>query len=565
MGCKQVKIYPTANDSQTTTSTSKSTRKTSDIDLSSLDPNAFNSKLCQQRQNAIDNMTYRRTIDSWTASSIQQLVNYIKEFSSNKNTVDKAWIIFYWISQNISYDDASYFSGRIPTQATENVFQSKKAVCEGYACLFKKLCDEIGLKCEKISGYAKGYSYNPRKSAFDDVNHAWNVLQIDDHWYFIEATWGSGHIEKGKRFKKELDTHNFFCRPEHMIYKHLPTDNKWQLLARPITMNEYLRLPNTHSAFFELGLEIVTPKYSQTVHLQSGKSYAELLVKTPDDVELLGSLKDSLEGEDIEGAAQVYFDRQKSLWICQFAPQRNGMHNITIFAKKKTSPGSFHGAIEFILDVKDLKTFNSYPHTWSHFYEYGLQIVAPNNSRSAVWPVGASYCEILIHSPENVLLSGDIKYDDQTIEQGNLVQYDIEKRIWQCLFAPTHTGLHKITIFAKNVKDGDVSHCAVRFDLNVNELKQPMSFPLTYGGFQERKCKIYEPLNGILKRNTDVTFYCRIPDAKEVNLTVDSNWLVAEGYEKNVLKRTIKVGTQDVSVWTKYGNSYTGVLKYKVT
>ncbi|CAF1195353.1 unnamed protein product [Didymodactylos carnosus] len=537
------------------------------ISLAPLDTDAFNPKLCLERQNAIDDVSLRKTIDLWKPSSIQQLIEFINKLSTNKTQIEKVWIIFYWISQNISYDDESYFSGNIPSQRADDVFRSKKAVCEGYASLFKRLCDETGLACEKVSGYAKGYSFNARKPAFDDTNHAWNVVKIEYHYYFIESTWGTGHMAENKKFKRELEAHYFLSQPAHMIYNHLPVDEKWQLLARPITMTEYLSMPQTHAAFFEFDLQVVSPHNSHAISIHKDKYYAEILICCPDDIELSGSLKESTNGQKVKGADKVYFDRQNSLWRCQFAPRKNGMHDITIFAKKKSSEGTFSEAVDFIFDIKDLKTFISFPHTWSHFYEYDLEIVAPLYSGSVVCPIGASYCEILIRCPDDVKLSGHIEQGGQRIQQGDFIQYIAEKELWQCLFAPKSDGLHEITIFAKKLDEKESkSHCVVQFDLHVKDLKQSMTFPLTYETFQLRKCRLYEPLNGTLKKGTEATIHCLLPGATEVNMTVDSEWLSAQGYENNVFKRTIKVGSQGVSLWAKYAKnlSYSGVLKYTV-
>ncbi|CAF1340556.1 unnamed protein product [Didymodactylos carnosus] len=303
-----------------------------------------------------------------------------------------------------------------------------------------------------------------------------------------------------------------------MIYNHFPNEEKWQLLAGPITMQEYLSMPETHAAFFEFNLQVISPQNSHAISLQKDKYYGEILVRCPDDTELSGSLKESTDEQTVKGADKVYFDRQKSLWRCQFAPRKNGMHDITIYAKKKSSEGTFAGAVLFIFDVKDLKTFISFPRTWFHFYEYDLEVVAPLHSGSVVWPVGASYCEILIRCPDDVQLSGHIG-KGQRIQQGELIQYNAEKELWQCLFAP-----------------------------------------------KKRKCHLYEPLNGILKKGAAATIHCRLPGATEVNMTVDSKWLTAQGYENNVLKRTIKVGSQDMSLWAKYdkNSSYSSVLTYTV-
>ncbi|CAF4405235.1 unnamed protein product, partial [Rotaria socialis] len=54
-------------------------------DIEAADPYAFNTSFIRQRQKAIDNHSYRSTIQSWRPNSLQQLVNAIKSLSENKS------------------------------------------------------------------------------------------------------------------------------------------------------------------------------------------------------------------------------------------------------------------------------------------------------------------------------------------------------------------------------------------------------------------------------------------------------------------------------------------------
>ena len=285
------------------------------IDLTCVDTHTFTPTVCQERQVAIDNISYRRAVDQWQPKSIEQLVNFIKELSANKNEIEKAWVIFYWISKNIRYDTIAYFGNNIGSQASTNVFMSRKVVCERYPTLYADLCTKIGLQCRKVSGYAKGYSFNPRQTSFEKTNHAWNILTLNNgRSYFIESTWGSGHLDDSThQYRAKLVPFYFMCRPEHMIYGHLPENPQWQLLAYPLTMKQYLMLPRTHEKFFELNLNIVSPVCTHKIILMAGETYGEVLIVIPaNDVELSGSLRDE-SNTKIEGGDFVYFDPNQNL------------------------------------------------------------------------------------------------------------------------------------------------------------------------------------------------------------------------------------------------------------
>ncbi|CAM4989646.1 unnamed protein product, partial [Rotaria socialis] len=87
------------------------------------------------------------------------------------------------------------------------------------------------------------YDYIPKQSTFTTANHAWNVIRLNSHWYFIDSTWGAGHLDKYRRYKKQLDPHYFLTEPKHMIYSHLPENPRWQLLSPTISMPQFTMLP----------------------------------------------------------------------------------------------------------------------------------------------------------------------------------------------------------------------------------------------------------------------------------------------------------------------------------
>jgi transglutaminase/protease-like cytokinesis protein 3 len=151
------------------------------VEIKVADPQAFNNSFVQQRQQAMDNQSYRSTIESWHPKSLQQLVDFIKYLSRNKSLIDCHWIIFYWITLNIEYDTVSYFRKNHASQTAQDIFRTKKGVCAGYANLYKYLCDQLNISCEIVSGYSKGYGFHDSKSALSETDHAWNVVKIDNH------------------------------------------------------------------------------------------------------------------------------------------------------------------------------------------------------------------------------------------------------------------------------------------------------------------------------------------------------------------------------------------------
>jgi hypothetical protein len=649
------------------------------------DPQAFNNLIVQQRQQAIDNPSYRSTIKSWHPNSLAQLVETIKVFSKRKNLVDRHWIIFYWIACNIEYDAVSYFAKDYKDQSAEGVFRTRKGVCAGYANIYKYLCDQLQMPCHVVGGYAKGYGFGNQEGVPTEPDHAWNVVEIDHHLYLMESTWGAGHLNKEKSFARKLNSYYFLPRPNEMIYHHLPKDNKWQLLRTPINMTQYLHMPKVHPTYFELnielvsplnqahvdlfqdkpyalvllrapsdvqliadlrlqnekivgghrvifdhqkqlyscyfapsnigkhkitiygkrrmiesksydemldltldvkqmpqdpisfpetwekyfdlGLEVITPQNTHLIKVNNGATHAEIRIKTPDNVELLGQLMNTNAGKVI-GGNRVYYDRRKNIWRCNFAPDRDDIFEALIMAKKKNDPGGYTSVVSFKIEAKQIQSPPlSYPETWQLFYDLGLKIEAPRNRSKAVWADNASYAEVLIQAPDDIELLCSIEYNNVTIENGSLAQFDSNKKLWQLLFAPEQTGLHELIVYGKRNAGNELSSApVVKFYLDVTNLRRPMKFPLIYTKFQTNKCQIYTPMNGILKKGSVVPIHCVIPGAIDVNLMVDSNWLKSEGYKDPILQRQITVGSKEVAIYAKYDqkSNYDGLVNYAV-
>ena len=355
------------------------------IDLLPVDPNAFNPIFCRQRQEAIDNHSYRIAVNSWKSKSLQDVVKFILELSTGKSVIDRAWIVFYWVSQNIEYDVDGYFNGHHRHQTAKDVFNSRKGVCDAFGTIFETLCSHVKIECKKIGGYAKGYGFQIGQKSFNRVDHAWNVIRLDGHWYLIDSTWGTGHLDRNRCNQKELDPFYFLVRPEQMIYRHLPVDSQWQLLKRPISMDEFLRLPYVQPIFFELNLDIIEPHHCSMVSFNAKLGFAEVWVRSSPETRLIGDIE-RIGSEKLKNADLVQYDSKRQLWQCLLAPQCGGFHTLTLFARREKSTkldetnekASYSDAIQFGLDAPtDLKSTKTFPITYGLFTEYRCQLFEP--------------------------------------------------------------------------------------------------------------------------------------------------------------------------------------------
>jgi hypothetical protein len=184
------------------------------------------------------------------AEYVRQAAAYIVQNAGN--SFDKVKKAHDLVALTIRYDAASFLAGRDAPQDYASVVKRRLAVCEGYSNLFKKLCDEIDVECEVVHGYARGAGSSPFTDENpSDSNHAWNMVNIEGAWYFIDSTWDAGHL-RGSNFQADYETDYLFIRPEHFIYDHFPENPRQQLLEKPVSPDGFSRLPFFEPEFFDI-------------------------------------------------------------------------------------------------------------------------------------------------------------------------------------------------------------------------------------------------------------------------------------------------------------------------
>jgi len=184
--------------------------------------------------------------------SLEELTN--KLTTPYTDTLDKLRAIFIWIADNIEYDYKLFNSGSeewnnfncrgtkaacdVARNEWENnlllhVLDKRKAVCNGYAKLFKKMCGIVGIQNDVVGGYV-------RKAPFQigltlSVTHAWNVVRLGGVNYYFDVTWAAGgckrdeETDKLSEFVKHYNDFYWQTPKSKFIRNHFPKEDKWAL------------------------------------------------------------------------------------------------------------------------------------------------------------------------------------------------------------------------------------------------------------------------------------------------------------------------------------------------
>ncbi|MBC7862328.1 MAG: hypothetical protein IAF38_05085 [Bacteroidia bacterium] len=174
------------------------------------------------------------------AGSIDGVIEYIKDNASSDR--DKAKAVYCWITYNVKYDVKKFLKDKPSNSKPEDVFKKKLAVCEGISNLYKEMCVKLGLKCEIVDGFSKGFGYKTG-AGFTEADHAWNVVMFDGSWHIVDATWGAGEIRKGifrQKFKRNPSDDYFDQSPKDVILMRAPEIAMWQLLSDPVSLKTFM-------------------------------------------------------------------------------------------------------------------------------------------------------------------------------------------------------------------------------------------------------------------------------------------------------------------------------------
>ncbi len=189
--------------------------------------------------------------------------------------LQKVRAIFGWITDNIAYRvknnykpdsdlddpiilDTSSSLQLFNEKEARRVLKRKVAVCEGYARLFKTLCDYAGIRSEIIFGFARGGI--GRISKTFKTNHSWNAVFLDSSWHLLDATWASGYTDySGYEFIKHYNDFYFLTPPRQFAQDHFPENLQWTLLEKPPVLREFYNTPFKTGSFIRHRIQSFSP------------------------------------------------------------------------------------------------------------------------------------------------------------------------------------------------------------------------------------------------------------------------------------------------------------------
>lgn len=143
-------------------------------------------------------------------AQIDKTVNsYLKEVSDDMSAYEVALHFHVKLINALDYDTVFLKQEKDDEEGIDYIrticgpFLNKAAVCAGYARAFQYLMQKCGIECTMVTGVAT----NDTGAA---ESHAWNLVKIDNEYYYIDTTWddSSDTIQEVKKLQIGF---SYFC------------------------------------------------------------------------------------------------------------------------------------------------------------------------------------------------------------------------------------------------------------------------------------------------------------------------------------------------------------------
>ena len=319
--------------------------------------------------NIIDKEKLKKIVSSCPKRESIPLNNfreYLKKVTNNLKDEEKAYVLFYWITQNIKYDAESYFSGVYKT-APEETYNTGNSVCSGYSRLFEYIGSYLGLEIINVSGYAKGYSYKINEK-ISGTNHEWNIIKLNNVYYQIDSTWGAGCLS-GREFKKEF----YFCpKPEYLISSHYPEEKKWQLIYPYISIEEFSKRVKFSTKFYEF---FTTNLLYHTMKVKSKHIIRFNKINEKANIESLINIYDQQGNITNNALGLVLYNKKYIDFFYIF--KKKGKYKTNIYTDYKNIKSKSHVVTYYLDCQEDWKDSPDTPFSLPKIYNNDITIIEP--------------------------------------------------------------------------------------------------------------------------------------------------------------------------------------------
>ena len=494
-------------------------------------------------------------------TTLEKLIIYFQKYTKKLSLIERAWLIYKWITENIEYDieGENSYSYDISEALT---FKRGKSICSGYVGLFKKISDNLELTAERIEGFSKVFNFNLEEKIEyleDSEKHEWNAVQIENEWYLIDTTLGAGYLENEKTYIKKFNPYFFFTPPQEFVRDHLPFESKWQLLpkSKKISQQTFMAFAPLKTDFFTLGFNSIEPDFTFnnvkekgnfTLYFEKNKG-----IMNHNHIKVMAKLY-LIEDENInkEITNSIMEIRNDDSYEINYLINKKGEYKLKIFGNDGSKKEYNELCTLQLTSEKEAVKYKAYPLTTEFYYNSDIKLIRPNYG---VLKEGNKIdFELKCSTYDKLFIGINTNEGDNYIEMHNENNTFIEDEF--LIYGK------KVMIACKGKNENSYDTIFEFEVLPITKKKSTITHPYVFPG---PKNKLIEPICDRLKKGKKVSFSIKCESLEEMAV-IDGDDLHPLNKKNNIFSGSVKIsGKGDVKIaYKKEDGEYNTLYLYKL-
>lgn len=160
----------------------------------------------------------------------------INQIWSEASDYQKIKYVYEYIINTTDYD-----AGAADTQNIQSALLYHASVCAGYSKAFQYILNRMGMFCTYITGTIK-----------DGGDHGWNMVRIDDNYYYVDVTWGDPvFVNRIEGDSGNVINYNYLCCTQMDLFRTHTPDPSLKLPDCTSDAYDYYKLNDCYYETFD--------------------------------------------------------------------------------------------------------------------------------------------------------------------------------------------------------------------------------------------------------------------------------------------------------------------------
>lgn len=235
--------------------------------------------------------------------------NCLKGIKKDWNVYQKIQYVYEYIIQHTVYDIDSEDNQNICS-----VFLHGASVCQGYSVATQYLLQALGIPSMTVTG-----------EVLNRGSHAWNLVKIEEQYYYLDTTWGSPSFSEDFKDVDDIVLYDYFCISDKDLEESHKADG---IIPLPECSSDEYNYFNQEDYFFKgwdseqfqsvLEKTIDNGKNYMSIRFATEEMKNEAIQKLIDNYEFFDYLRKVTQEAEVSAGNPITYFENEQLHIITF-------------------------------------------------------------------------------------------------------------------------------------------------------------------------------------------------------------------------------------------------------